>query len=421
MIRKLRAIFKNIDKDGSGTITKGGAYAGLSQVFPSYSLPDFENTLEKETIRAAGKDRVVDLDEFECVAKKLYNIKKVYDEFKQYDKNHDMKMDRKELESALIKFYFKDVAKRGLVQTAIVKATVKKRVDAIIKSHDKNHDSSVSWKEFEMDAFIEEHYHLGGKCSTSKTPLNKHEISVVENLVKKFRKSGSKNQLSHSSWYQITSMLTEQTIDKTHGEALGCYYKIKVGQDNTNARTTTAGHYFGPNGGNTFGRGRSQFGDNRLAGGRVLLRRFLQPQKTAQKQAMSLKQALAALHKQADSNHDGHISDHEILDIFQGVRDHLSTSDFGSFLDMVNKIKGPVDCGKFKDCSPCTVAQNAGLCGWFATNWMSPFGGYLRYNGVCKFVDRSNNAEQSNGKYFASTTCSDQCRSSHFRQPYRGG
>merc|ERR1712032_983337 len=33
-------------------------------------------------------------------------------------------------------------------------------------------------------------------------------------------------------------------------------------------------------------------------------------------------QAVHALHKQADKNHDGRISDHEILDIFQGVRNH---------------------------------------------------------------------------------------------------
>merc|ERR1712151_1298913 len=142
MTSRLRSIFKKIDKDGSGTITTGGAYTGLSQVFPGYSLPNYESTLEKESIRAAGKDKVVDLDEFEGVAKKLYNIKKVYDEFKQYDRNHNLKMDRKELENALIKFYFKDVAKPGLIQTAAARAKVKTTVDAIMKRHDKNHDSN---------------------------------------------------------------------------------------------------------------------------------------------------------------------------------------------------------------------------------------------------------------------------------------
>merc|ERR1712048_953965 len=213
MINRLRSIFKNIDKDGSGTITTGGAYAGLSSIFPSYSLPNYEATLEKESIKAAGKDKVVDLDEFECVAKKLFNIKKVYDEFKSYDKNHDLKMDRKELEGALIKFYFKDVAKPGLIQTATTRAKVKTTVDAIIKRHDKNHDTNVSWNEFEMDAFMEEHYSLGAKCESSKTPLNKHEISVVENLIKKFHGSTKKKEMSHSMWYQVTSMLTEQAID----------------------------------------------------------------------------------------------------------------------------------------------------------------------------------------------------------------
>merc|ERR1719362_2221374 len=102
-------------------------------------------------------------------------------------------------------------------------------------------------------------------------------------------------------WYQITSMLTEQAIDLTNGPAkgpaLGCWHK----------KPTT---------GNS----------------------------AAAKERMTVMQALQALHKQADRNHDGKISDHEILDIFQGVRDHLSSSDFGYFLDMVNKLHGPINC-----------------------------------------------------------------------------
>merc|ERR1711881_815082 len=100
----------------------------------------------------------------------------------------------------------------------------------------------------------------------------------------------------------------------------------------------------------------------------------------AKKEKMSVMQALQALHKLADSNHDGKISDHEILSIFQGVRNHLSASDFGVFLDMVNKIKGPVNCGKNKDCGKCTAVGNAGLCGWFKesqSNNNNPFGGFV--------------------------------------------
>merc|ERR1712150_414693 len=127
---------------------------------------------------------------------------------------------------------------------------------------------------------------------------------------------------------------------------------------------------------------------------------------------MSLKEALASLHKQADSNSDGRISDHEILDIFQGVRDHLSTSDFGSFLDMVNKIKGPVNCGKDKDCGTCTAVGNAGLCGWFSEARVrnnSPFGGLVSGGdgGNCKFVDRT---EKDSGDAAKPNTCSQQCK-----------
>ena len=123
-------------------------------------------------------------------------------------------------------------------------------------------------------------------------------------------------------------------------------------------------------------------------------------------------QVLQALHKQADSNNDGKISDHEILDIFQGVREHLSTSDFGTFLDFVNKLKGPVNCGKANDCGKCTAVENAGLCGWFAESQKqssNPFGGYIstKSKGTCKFVDRSTGKDDSSYKL---TTCSTQCK-----------
>jgi len=411
MINRLRSVFKAIDKDGSGTITTGGAYAGLSQVFPSYSLPNFENTLEAESIKAAGKDKKVSLDEFECIARKLYNIQKVYSEFKQYDKNHDLKMDRKELENALIKFYFKDVAKPGLLQTAALKAKVKGIVDKIIKAHDKNHDAKVSWKEFEMDAFVEEHYNPGAKCQSSKTPLNKHEIGVVDNLIKKFKGStGKDKEMSHSMWYQITSLLTEQAIDAINGPAkgppLGCMHK----KPSTGKKTTkrTRGR-FGSSGGSHWGY--TPKPGSGLLGGRTLLRRFLQ---VSTKERMTVMQALQALHKQADTNHDRKISDHEILDIFQGVREHLSASDFGYFLDMVNKLHGPVNCGKYKDCGKCTMVGNAGLCGWFAESSSrgkyNPFGGYVRKTtGNCKFVDRSLTGGRSSDAY-KTVTCSTQCK-----------
>merc|ERR1712037_603078 len=114
-----------------------------------------------------------------------------------------------------------------------------------------------------------------------------------------------------------------------------------------------------------------------------------------------------------DTNHDGKISDHEILDIFQGVRDHLSSSDFGYFLDMVNKLHGPINCGKYKDCGKCTMVGNAGLCGWFAESSRgssNPFGGVVRKSsGSCKFVDRSMGGGRSADTY-KTVTCSTQCK-----------
>merc|ERR1711934_1134086 len=434
---------------GSGTITTGGAYTGLAQVFPSYSLPNFEATLEHEAIRAAGKDKVVDLDEFECVAKKLYNIKSVYDEFRQYDKNHDQKISRSELERALMQFYFKDVAVKGLHRTSAVNANVKRRVDNVIKAHDKNHDQQVSWQEFEMDAFIAEHYKANAKCQTSKTPLNKHEIGVVENLIRKFHGNTKTKQMSHSMWYQITSMLTEQAIDAINGPqkgpALGCYHKKpsnnnnnnhgKPQQHNNNNNQHRGG--FGQNGGRNFGY-TPKPGSGLLGGRRVHLDRMLQQREQRgpsgqqrqsggvdQKTRMTVMQAVQALHKQADRNHDGHISDHEILDIFQGVRNHLSASDFGVFLDAVNKLKGPINCSKNHDCGKCTDVKNAGLCGWFAEsqhNYNNPFGGYQakKSKGTCKFVDRSNSAEQNKDQYRLST-CLNQCHSKNNQHGGRGG
>merc|ERR1712032_1024961 len=370
-----------------------------------------------------GKDKVVDLEEFECVAKKLYNIKTVYDEFRQYDKNHDQKIGRNELEGALMQFYFKKVAKPGLVQTAAARADVKKMVDKIIKAHDKNHDQQVSWQEFEMDAFIAEHYKANAKCQTSKTPLNKHEIGVVENLIRKFHGNTKTKQMSHSMWYQITSMLTEQAIDAVNGPqkgpALGCYHKKPSNNNNNNHGKPQQHGGFGQNGGKNWGRDKKE---QVVGGRRVLLDRMLQQRPNYQqhqtggvdsKTRMTVMQAVQALHKQADTNHDGRISDHEILDIFQGVRNHLGASNFGAFLDLVNKLKGPINCSKAHDCGKCTDVKNAGLCGWFAEsqhNYNNPFGGYQakKSKGTCKFADRSMSSEQNKDSYRLST-CSTQC------------
>merc|ERR1712046_195774 len=106
---------------------------------------------------------------------------------------------------------------------------------------------------------------------------------------------------------------------------------------------------------------------------------------------------------------------------FQGVRNHLSASDFGVFLDLVNKLKGPVNCGKNKDCGKCTAVGNAGLCGWFPESQRhnaNPFGGYVssKSKGNCKFVDRSNSAEQNSDSYEVAT-CSTQCKSKSPKKP----
>merc|ERR1712046_378110 len=175
-------------------------------------------------------------------------------------------------------------------------------------------------------------------------------------------------------------------------------------------------------------------GSGLLGGRRVLLDRMLQqreqrgPQRESggvdRKERMTVMQAVQALHKQADRNHDGKISDHEILDIFQGVRDHLSQSDFGTFLDMVNKLKGPVKCGKNNDCGKCTAVANAGLCGWFKESQHqnnNPFGGYVsKSKGTCKFVDRSVSSSNNQDSYKL-TTCGNQCQKKPQKKPPQKG
>merc|ERR1712210_292250 len=258
---------------------------------------------------------------------------------------------------------------------------------------------------------------------TSKTPLNKHEIGVVENLIKKFHGNTKTKQMSHSMWYQITSMGTEQAIDAVNGPqkgpALGCYHKKPSNNQHNNNNHQQ--HGFGQNGGKNFGYTRKPQVVFSGRQPRVLLDRMLQqrgPQRQSggvdQKTRMTVMQAVQALHKQADRNHDGRISDHEILDIFQGVRNHLGASNFGNFLDMVNKLHGPINCSKNHDCGKCTDVKNAGLCGWFAEpqhNYNNPFGGYQakKSKGTCKFVDRSMSAEQNKDSYKLST-CLNQCK-----------
>merc|ERR1711920_1101979 len=181
---------------------------------------------------------------------------------------------------------------------------------------------------------------------------------------------------------------------------------------------------FGQNGGKNWGSDKNKKPEQVFGGRRVLLDRMLQQRPNYQcpqsggvdsKTRMTVMQAVQALHKQADKNHDGRISDHEILDIFQGVRNHLGASNFGTFLDMVNKLHGPINCSKNHDCGKCTDVKNAGLCGWFAEsqhNYNNPFGGYQakKSKGTCKFVDRSNSAEQNQDAYRLST-CATQCHS----------
>merc|ERR1711934_925368 len=188
---------------------------------------------------------------------------------------------------------------------------------------------------------------------------------------------------------------------------------------------------FGQNGGKNWGRDKKE---QVVGARRVLLDRMLQQRPNYQqhqtggvdsKTRMTVMQAVQALHKQADTNHDGRISDHEILDIFQGVRNHLGASNFGAFLDLVNKLKGPINCSKAHDCGKCTDVKNAGLCGWFAEsqhNYNNPFGGYQakKSKGTCKFVDRSNSAEQNKDQYRLST-CLNQCHSKNNQHGGRGG
>merc|ERR1712091_718469 len=154
-----------------------------------------------------------------------------------------------------------------------------------------------------------EHYNVNGKCQTSKTPLNKHEVAVAENLIKKFHGNTKTKQMSHSMWYQITSMLTEQAIDAVNGPAkgpaLGCYHKKPSNNNNQHGPKPTK-HRFGQNGGNHFGYTPAP-GPVRV-GGRVLLARFLQQKPGSQRQQpggvdaktrMTVMQAVRALHKQA--------------------------------------------------------------------------------------------------------------------------
>merc|ERR1712224_399564 len=142
----------------------------------------------------------------------------------------------------------------------------------------------------------------------------------------------------------------------------------------------------------------------------------------AAQQKLTVMQALRALRKQADTNGDGMISDHEILDIFQGVKDQLNDSDFAGFLTLVGKLDGPVMCEDSGDCTSCTAVGNAGLCGWFAESQNAnnnPFGGYATKSaGTCKFVDRSDNGAEDQPEEddaadaadtFQLTTCSTQC------------
>merc|ERR1712032_1090102 len=169
---------------------------------------------------------------------------------------------------------------------------------------------------------------------------------------------------SHSMWYQITSMLTEQAIDALTAPKKDPPWDATTRNRPTTITTTTANHSNTAALAKTVAKNWGRDKKEQVVGGRrVLLDRMLQQRPNYQqhqtggvdsKTRMTVMQAVQALHKQADTNHDGRISDHEILDIFQGVRNHLGASNFGAFLDLVNKLKGPINCSKAHDCGKCT-------------------------------------------------------------------
>merc|ERR1719174_1207591 len=303
-----------------------------------------------------------------------------------------------------------------------------RRVDNIIKIHDKNHDQQVSWQEFEMLAFIAEHYQPHAKCQTSKTALDEHAIGVVNHLIKKFHGSQKNKEVSHSMWYQITSMLTEQAVDANYGgktPSLGCWPQSKVTNSIAHPNQPATHYGFGANGGKIGDTPKSPEigGTNAVSCSSVCCSKKSSkgkgkgPMTKTQKHQMTVWQALTALHSQADKDHDGKISDREILDIFQGVRDHLSASDFGGFLDLVNRLHGPVNCKTNSDCGKCTSKANSGLCGWFNESHgknNNPFGGYQssKTKGVCRFVDRSQNSEKNKDSNRLET-CATQCAKNH--------
>merc|ERR1719223_974516 len=413
---RVKQAFTRIDVDKSGTITTGGAYAALSQIFPASTLPNAEQLLNKESFVAAGKDKVVDMDEFLCVATKLFNIQKVYLEFKRYDHNKDGHLERQDLETALMDYYFRDVAQnpRLIIQVAM-KAKVKSLVDAIIKEHDTNNDSKVEFQEFETDAFKEEHYTAGAVCESSKSPISDHDQQILYGMLKKYISKGAKKPiLTGSQWYQIVSQITEAGIDAMNGNApappLGCM--------GTNAYQGPK-HKFGENNGI---KGHKTTNGRRLLDGVVSKGTDNTPKvvMAGQKEKMTRMNALYALHQNADDNKDGEISFTEALDVFQDIHDTLSTDDWKYVVDYCKAAPGPVNCKALTSCGACTSTKNAGLCGWIPEyQQVMPF--MLRgktqdqkpqqSSGRCTFVDRTESNSVNNKDTVRPQTCYHMCPS----------
>lgn len=470
--KELQAAFDKADKNGDGTITTGGAYMAFHNLYAKKnsafaSSKFFEQTLEKESITAAGKDKVCDLDEFLCAARYLQKVAEVYDDFHGHDKNHNDTLERSELEAAMIQFFMQEKVNTSVLETIAAqnkaKAQAKKAADETIANYDKNHDDTVSFTEFESLAFRSIHFNPNGSCKTSETPVNQSEIAILKQVFTTFGMLDGDKTMSTSEFYQFAALLdTNVHVEGAKaGWSLGCkgtkqhtrgnfFGKGKQGTGMANSGKTD---FQFPSGGKpTAGKGRSlveiiarslqQRGDAPPARGSGSGRR---PQfhKPTQKD-MKLTDAMEALREDADKNDDDIVSFGEALHAMQGVKEVVGDQKFRTLLAAAKTIK-PVDCKKATSCQQCADPRNAGLCGWTAETTEDGMGGGGLFGGrklqgkianpffggssqkggakgACAFVDRDEGADEQNEDADAgTTTCISMCPRPQFGNGGRGG
>lgn len=182
---QLRKLFKSQDKDGSGKIPPGAAYALLKQYLDgNKDTKDFADSKYIEQIlqKMTSQPGEVGLSEIFCISKYLTKVGEAYNLFNAEDKSGDGTLSNKEAEESLVEFYTKysgvqvpDDCKtpQCTMHRQQIMQQAQKAAASFFNKVDGNQDKKISFDEYEKDAFKEIHFRPQDCQAAAKPTLEK--------------------------------------------------------------------------------------------------------------------------------------------------------------------------------------------------------------------------------------------------------